>query len=106
MRSALLAGLALTSSILAAQAPAPPPPPPFREGTAEVSYVGTTGNSSTQSLGLAGELILRPDPWETRFKIGFVQNEVAGVTSARAITGSARGQRKFFGSAAFFAQYA
>jgi putative salt-induced outer membrane protein YdiY len=90
--------------VAGAQAPAPPTPP-FREGSVEASYVGTTGNTSTQSLGLGAEMTLRPDPWETRIKLGVVRNQVSGVTSAQAINGLVRGQRKFLGSAAFFAQY-
>lgn len=103
MRPSLIA-LAALPSLLAAQAPTPPPPP-FREGTAEASFVGTTGNSSTQSIGLGAELTLRPEPWETRLKIGYLRSEVSGVTSAQALTGLLRGQRKFFGNMAFFAQY-
>lgn len=106
MRLTLLVALALAPTMVAAQAPAAPPAPPFREGTAEFSFVGTTGNSSTRSIGVGSELILRPDPWEARFKVGFVQSEAGGVKSAQALSASARGQRQFFRKAAFFAQYA
>jgi putative salt-induced outer membrane protein YdiY len=106
MRRAVLVALVTAPLALSAQAPTPPPPPPFREGTAEASFVGTTGNSSTQSVGVGVEMVVRPDPWETRFKLGVVRNQVSGVTSAQAVSGLARGQRKFLGKAAFFAQYA
>jgi putative salt-induced outer membrane protein YdiY len=105
MREAALTLVVLAQAGLLAQAPAVPPPPPFREGTAEASFVGTTGNSSTQSIGVGAEFIMRPDPWETRVKLGLVRNEVGGVASAQAFNVLARGQRKFFGNAAFFAQY-
>ena len=95
---------AILPAALAAQA-APPPAPPFREGTVEASFVGTTGNSSTQSVGYGSELILRPVPWATRFKVNYVRNAVGGVTSAQTLTGLARGERKFVGRASFFAQY-
>jgi hypothetical protein len=36
----------------AAPAPAPPPPLPLHEGSAEFAFVGTTGNSSTQTIVL------------------------------------------------------
>jgi hypothetical protein len=45
-----------------ALAQTPAPPPPAREGSAEFAFVGTTGNSSTQTIGLGGELIYRPSP--------------------------------------------
>jgi putative salt-induced outer membrane protein YdiY len=56
LRSIFFAGLALTfaASASAQQASAAPPaPPPPQEGTAELSFVGTTGNTSTQAFGTA-----------------------------------------------------
>ena len=58
----LLAMAATAPAQTPAPAPPPPPPPP-REGTAEFSFVGTTGNSDTTAFGLAGEFIARPAPW-------------------------------------------
>jgi len=95
---------ASTASLAVAQAPAPPPAP-FREGTVEASFVGTTGNSATQSVGYGSELILRPSLWEARFKLAYVRNEVEGVAQAEAIAATARGQRKFVDRASFFASY-
>jgi putative salt-induced outer membrane protein len=106
MKKHLLLMMTLTAPWLVAQAPAPPPPLPFREGTVEASFVGTTGNSTTQSIGYGSELILRPAPWATRFKANYVRNKVGGVKSAEAFTGLARGERKFVERASFFAQYA
>src|SRR5262245_51365026 len=47
----------------AAQAAAPPPPPPRHEGTAEVAFVGVTGNASTSTFSAGGEYITRPTSW-------------------------------------------
>ena len=44
------------------RAQTPPPPPPLHEGSADISFVGTSGNSSSDSLGLGGQFIHRPDP--------------------------------------------
>jgi putative salt-induced outer membrane protein len=69
--------LALSSAAAQAQAPAPPPepPPPLREATAEFAYVGTSGNSSTESIGLGGEFIYRPDSWTLSTKAAYVRNK-------------------------------
>ena len=104
MRSFPIAILSLVPAVALAQTPVPAGPP-FREGTAEASFVGTTGNSSTQSVGLAAELVLRPKSWETRVKAGYVQNSAGGITKAQTLTALARAQKKVFGGASFFAQY-
>ena len=91
--AALLFGvLSLLPSVAHAQAP--PAPPPATEGSAELSFVGTSGNSSTQSLGLGGELIYRTSPWETKVKVNYVRNEAEGVLKAQALTFSGRAQRQ------------
>jgi putative salt-induced outer membrane protein YdiY len=56
-------------------APTAPPPPPKQEGSAEFAFVGTTGNASTQTIGLNGEFIVRPDQWVITNKASFVRNE-------------------------------
>jgi hypothetical protein len=58
-------------AVAAAQAPAPPSPP-AREGTVDFSFVATTGNSSTQSIGVSGDVIHRPGSWEIRNKAAYV----------------------------------
>jgi putative salt-induced outer membrane protein len=67
----------------AAQAPAPPPPPPAFEGSAELSYVGTTGNSETQSLGAGTVLTFRPGEWTLTNKMAIVRNEDNGTVRAQ-----------------------
>jgi putative salt-induced outer membrane protein YdiY len=75
--------LALLPVTSLAQAPTgAPTPPPRRETTAEFAYVGTSGNSSTTSIGMGGEYIYRPDQWTFRTKAAYVQNESQGELSA------------------------
>jgi putative salt-induced outer membrane protein len=76
-----------------ALAQTPPQQPPEREGSAEFAFVGTTGNSSTQTIGLGGEFIYRPSPWETKFKVSYVHNEAEDQLKAQAIVLSFRAQR-------------
>src|SRR6185503_1117688 len=78
---------AIPRIVLAQAAPTaapPPPPPPEREGSAEFAYVGTSGNSSTQTIGLGGEFIYRPSPWESKLKVSYVRNEVEDQVRAQA----------------------
>lgn len=76
-------------SLLFAQPPAqptqPPPPPPPHEGTAEFAFVGTSGNSSTQSVGLGGDVTFRPAPWTFNAKAAYVRNESEDVLKAESI---------------------
>jgi putative salt-induced outer membrane protein len=78
--------LVLMPLLARAQAPpaatSPPPPPPRQEGTAEFAFVGTSGNSSTDSVGLGGELTYRPDPWTLATKAAYVRNEAASELKA------------------------
>jgi putative salt-induced outer membrane protein len=110
-----VAALYITPSVpLLAQAPAPspaqaqspPPPPPPREGTAEVSFVGTTGNAPTSALGLGGEYISRrPAPWELRGKVGYVRNTSEDVLQAEAFRLLFRGSRTITDRLSAFGQY-
>lgn len=69
-------------ALVQAQQAAPPPPPPRQEGTAEFAFVGTTGNASTQTIGLGGEFIYRPDQWVITNKAAFVRNESESTLTA------------------------
>ena len=66
-----------------ASAPAAPPPPPRQEGTAEFAFVGTTGNASTQTIGLNGEFIVRPEQWVITNKAAFIRNESESELTAQ-----------------------
>lgn len=64
---------------------APPPPPPRQEGAAEFAFVGTTGNSSTDSIGLGGAFIYRPDVWTFTTKAAYVRNEADSELKAESV---------------------
>src|SRR5438067_510215 len=96
----------LVPRLALAQTPASAPPiPPETEGSAEFAFVGTTGNSSTQTIGLGGELIYRPSPWETKLKINYVRNEAEDQLRAQAFVLSLRGQRPVRPRVSGYAQY-
>ena len=82
--------LVLAPSVAHAQAAAPPqapPPPPRQEGTAQVAFVGTTGNSSTSTFSAGGEHSWRPNPWLVRNRALFVRSEALdSVTGEDAVT--------------------
>ena len=65
-----------------AQAPAAPAPPPRQEATAELAFVGTTGNASTETLGLGGDVTYRPGPWTFTTKARYVRNQAASDLKA------------------------
>jgi putative salt-induced outer membrane protein YdiY len=83
----------------------PPQPPPEREGSAEFAFVGTTGNSSTQTIGLGGEFIYRPSPWETRLKVSYVRNHAESRLRAQALVLSLRAQRPIRPRLSGYGQY-
>ena len=70
-----------------------PPPPPRQEGTAEVAFVGTTGNISTSTFSAGGEHIIRPVNWVVRNRIQAVRGTVEGATTADALLYNFRGER-------------
>ena len=89
----------------AALAQTGPPPPPEKEGSAEFAFVGTTGNSSTQTIGLGGEFIYRPGPWESRIKLSYVRNEAEDQLRAQAFVLTLRAQRPIQPRLAGYGQY-
>jgi putative salt-induced outer membrane protein YdiY len=83
----------------------PPPPPPRLEGAGELSFVTTSGNTSTDTLGLAGGFIYRPLPWVLDTKLAFVRTEADSVENARSITAAVRLARDLSPRTAIFVQY-
>ena len=94
-----------------AQAPAaapaaPPPPPPKQEGTAEFAFVGTTGNASTQTIGLNGEFIVRPEQWVITNKAAFIRNESESELTAQSFGYLFRAARTLSPRLSAFGEYA
>jgi len=94
-------GSSLSVGLLADE---PPKPPPLWSGKAEVSYVATSGNSDTKTLGAAGEAEYQPLPWSAKLKLEFVRAESNGVVSARSFAGLLRGARKLSARLETYAQ--
>jgi putative salt-induced outer membrane protein YdiY len=85
--------------------PSAPPPPPRVAGTGELSFVTTTGNSSTDTIGLAAGIVYRPSPWVIESKIAFVRTEAASVVNARSVTALSRLARDLSARTSLFVQY-
>ncbi len=68
-------------SILAEDAPAKP-----LTGNGEISYVSTSGNSDTTSLGAGLGLKYKPGPWTTEFTASYVKADSNGETTAEKLS--------------------
>src|SRR6187399_395642 len=99
-----LAILTLAPVAAFAQAPAPPPPPK-QEGSAQVSFVGTTGNTSTSTFSAGGEYIYRPDKWLFKDRLLFINNQTDGVTSANSLLYAMRAERMLNARTSAFGEY-
>jgi putative salt-induced outer membrane protein len=74
--------------------PEPPPPPdPVWFGKADFSFLSTSGNTDTTSIGAALELNYRPKPWLFTIKGGYLKGATDGVTTAESFVGSLRVSR-------------
>ncbi len=95
--------------LLSAQQPtppqAPPPPPPRFEGSAEFSYVGTTGNSTTQTLGSGITTKLRLDGWTLTSKAAMVRNKDREALKAQSTTFSTEAGRMLRDRVSVVAKY-
>ena len=98
--------LPLPALAQAPAAPAAPPPPPKHEGTAEFAFVGTTGNASTQTIGLNGELIVRPEQWVITNKASFIRNESESELTAQSFGYLFRAARTLSPRLSAFGEYA
>jgi putative salt-induced outer membrane protein YdiY len=91
-------------AVVFAQA-APPPPPPAHEEAFEASYVGVTGNASSNTFGLGADIIARPGAWLFRHKASFVRNESNELLTAKAFDYIARAERSINARTAAFGEY-
>jgi len=88
------------------QTPAPSPePPPRLEASAQLAFLDTRGNASTQSLGAGGDVVWRPDPWTFTAKAAFAQNETEGELTSRSLAALLRGSRALNERLSAYGQY-
>lgn len=82
---------------LAAQelCPCPPaaPPTPLWTGSVGLSYLSTSGNTDTESLGFATAWARQPTPWGMEVAATVHRAESEGVTTAERYLGGVRGKR-------------
>jgi putative salt-induced outer membrane protein YdiY len=71
----------------------PPGPPPLWFGKAELSFLSTSGNTDTSSLGGALELNYNPKPWLFTLKGSVLHAATDGITTAETYTASAKASR-------------
>jgi putative salt-induced outer membrane protein len=102
---ALLCVVVTVLAPLAAAAQAPPEPPPRHEGSAEFAFVGTTGNASTQTIGLGGESTYRPAPWVWKNKAAFVRSKAESELKAQTLLFLTRAERDIRPRLAGFGEY-
>lgn len=69
------------------------PPAPQWTGKGELSLVATAGNTSTQTLGMNGELDYHPALWQTTARVAFVRAETDGEETARSLSTDLRVSR-------------
>jgi putative salt-induced outer membrane protein YdiY len=76
---------------------APPPyypaPKYIFNGRAELSFVNTTGNTSTQTIGTAGQFQLRVAPWLVQTDANFVRSTSQDLVQAESLSVSLRASR-------------
>ena len=72
-----------------------PEPADVWSGTAEVSFVSTSGNTDIRTLGVGGEIEYRPTDWAGLAKIAFIESEADDVVNARSFSALLQVSRPF-----------
>lgn len=107
MRGALT-GMALALGLLCltpAAAAQQKPPPKKTTGTGEFAFVNTTGNASSTSIGLRGEVTHRPDGWFLRWRAGFVRLESDDALKAQSFALLSRAERQYSPRLSYYGQH-
>ncbi|MEO8277732.1 MAG: DUF481 domain-containing protein [Thermoanaerobaculia bacterium] len=86
-----LAGAARAQEIC--PCPPPAPPPPLWTGSLGLSYLATSGNTDTESLGFLASFVRQPTPWGLEVNALATRSETEGVKSAERLYGGVRGKR-------------
>src|SRR5262245_524752 len=88
--------LAASGALLAQDAPPcpcpepPPPPAPLWFGKVNFSFLSTSGNTDTTSIGGAAELNYNPKPWLFTLKGAYLYSSTDGVVTAESSAASLR----------------
>ena len=98
----LFASLGAATSAFAQAAP---PPPPRQEGTAELAFVGTTGNTSTNTLSIGGDHYFRPTGWVIRNRALAINSSSNDVTTAKSFLYLFRAERAINARVSAFGEY-
>jgi putative salt-induced outer membrane protein len=91
MRNLLLTCLIVVS--LAVPAMAQDQPEPVWKGSLGLSYVATSGNSDTSTLGLDFGLTRKPEPWGLEFRATAIRGEQEGNLTAERYLAAFKGTR-------------
>ena len=102
----ILATLVLLAFASPAFAQGPPPPPPRQEGTAELAFVGTTGNTSTHTLSIGGDHYFRPTGWVIRNRALLINSEANDIPTAKSFLYLFRAERTINARLSAFGEYA
>jgi putative salt-induced outer membrane protein YdiY len=99
--------VAVLLSFVAARAgaQAPAPPPPDHETSAELSFVGTGGNSSTETIGVGGSRFDHVDGWLITSKAAYVRNNSDGVLKAESVALAFQGAKILTPKLSVFGKY-
>lgn len=93
----LLLGIGASAPALAQTAdcpcPVPPGPPPVWFGKADLSFLSTSGNTDTSSIGGSLEINYNPKPWLFTLKGSALHSSTDGVTTAETFTASLQASR-------------
>jgi putative salt-induced outer membrane protein len=89
-----------------ASAQNPPPPPPKHEGTAELAFVGTTGNSKETTLSAGAEYITRPTNWLIKNRFQIVRGDTDEVLTSESWLYGFRAERRISTRVSGFGEYA
>jgi putative salt-induced outer membrane protein len=73
--------------------PPPPPPPPLWTGSIGFSYLATSGNSDSETIGLTVGFAREPTPWGLEIQALANRAESDGEKTAERIFASLRGKR-------------
>ncbi len=87
-----------------AQTPAAPSARDIVDARIDLSFVNATGNSRTQTLGVAGDMWVRPDHWAFRNKVAYVRSDANHALNAESLTVLLRVERPA-GRAFVFGEY-